>query len=164
MQAVINLWVRALLAKTFLKTLAHQFYLKLTKFTRRSSGPRSFLWKFAAGCEFLSGMSEYNLDVIKRCRACLRSLTAANFSAVLVYGEKDIVDFLRVLSFQSSVELRLLREVYEPERKVGLKAVPVEMAIPGSEKIIVASLVNTQERIRRLIQLGVDKDRIILLD
>lgn len=163
MDAVIYLWVRALLAKTFMKTLAHQIYLKLTKFTRRSSGPKSFFRKCIAGYEFLNDMSEYNRDVIKRCRHCVERLAAENLSAVLVYGEKDIVEFLRDLSLQNSVRMKLLHDRYEPE-KLGREMVPVETGISGGEKIIVASLVNTQERIRRLIQLGVDNDRIILLD
>jgi hypothetical protein len=154
--------VRALLLKTIVKTFARQLYLKLTKITRRSSGPKSFLGKFSAGYEFLRDMSEYNWGVIKRCRRCMKSLSSEGVP-VLVYGEKDIIDVLHDLSFETPVKMRILRERYEADKKFGRETVAVEMGAASREKILVASLINTEERIRRLRELGVDNERIVLL-
>ncbi|HEX9264111.1 MAG TPA: hypothetical protein VF977_07060 [Candidatus Binatia bacterium] len=137
--------------------------MKLTKFTRRSSGPKSFLRKFEAGYAFLKDMSEYNLDNIKRCRRCVKNLTAENVPAVFVYGEKDVMEILYDLSFKTPMKMRILHEHYETDKKFGWEAISLETGASGTEKIIVASLVNTQERTRRLRELGVDNERIILL-
>lgn len=159
-----RVFVRGLLFKGFGKALLRQLYIKLTKFTRRASGAKSLLPKFGAGYQFLKDMSAYNWEVIKRCRHCMKRLTAENVSAVLVYGEKDIVEVLSDLTIEAPVRMRILLERYEADEKCGGEAVSVEVGASSSEKIIVASLVNTQERIKRLRELGVDKERIILLE
>jgi len=155
--------VKLLLLKTFIKTLIWQVYLKLTKFTRSSGGPKSFLRKLVAGYEFLKDMSAYNREVIQRCRRCVKSLTAENVPVVFIYGEKDVVDILCDLSFETPMKMRILHERYETDKKVGWETIPVEKCALSAEKIIVASLINTQERIGRLRDLGVDSDRIISL-
>jgi len=155
--------VGILLCKSLIKTLAWQLYLKLTKFSRRPSGPKSLLRRFATGYKFVRDISDYNLDVIKHCRRCMKSLLAESVPAVLVYGEKDIIAVLHDLSFEAPVKIRILRECYEDDKQFGWETVPVEMSASRSEKIIVASLINTEERIRRLRELGVDNERIVLL-
>jgi hypothetical protein len=153
-----------LLFKIFIKTLAGQLYLKLTKFTRRSSGPKSFLRKFVAGYDFVKDMLAYNWGVIRRCRCCVKKLSAENVPAVLVYGEKDIIEVLSALSFEAPVKMRILRECYEFDKKLGGDLVPVEVSAGSPDKIIVASVVNVEGRTRRLRELGVDAERIVLLD
>jgi hypothetical protein len=163
MRCVRYAYVELLLFRTFIKTLVWQLYLKLTKFTRRANGPKSFLRKFEAGYAFLKAMSEYDLDIIRRCRRCVKNLTAENVPAVFVYGEKDVMEILFDLSFKTPMKMRILHEHYETDKKFGWEAISLETGASSTEKIIVASLVNTQERTRRLRELGVDNERIILL-
>ncbi len=103
------------------------------------------------------------MDNIKRCRRCVKNLTAENVPAVFVYGEKDVMEILYDLSFKTPMKMRILHEHYETDKKFGWEAISLETGASGTEKIIVASLVNTQERTRRLRELGVDNERIILL-
>jgi hypothetical protein len=154
---------RILLFKTFIKTLARQLYLKLTKLTRRSRGPRAFGKKLTAGYDFLREMCYYNRDVIRRSRRCLKQLTADNVHQVFVYGEKDVREVLYHLAFEFPVELRTIHEGYESSVNSQPKTVPLEMTRVGREKVIVASLVNIEERIRRLRELGVNDERIVRL-
>lgn len=163
MRSLTDAYVAVLLFKSFVKNLVWQLYVKLTKFTRRSTGPKSFLRKFAAACQFLKGMSEYNWEVLKRCRSCMEELSSRNVPLVLVYGDKDVTEVLHALSLATHVKMRILREDYEAQETFKWEEVPVEIGIFGNEKIIVASLINIQERIRRLRELGVDCDRLVLL-
>jgi hypothetical protein len=163
MTAMAYVYVSALLAKTFAKTLARQFYLKLTKFTRRSREPKAFAKSLAAGCEFLRDMWRYNWDVIRLSRGCLERLTEEHVQEVFVYGESDVREVLCDLTFAVPMKVKMLRDHYENENSVS-GAVPLEVGAASSDKIIVASVVNVQERIRRLVELGVDHKRLILLD
>jgi hypothetical protein len=163
MGLIQNACVRLLLTKTFIKVLVRQFYIKLTKFTRRANGPRSLMRKLAAGYDFVKDMSTYNWEVIRCCRYCVQSLNAEKISTVLVYGEKDIIEVLHDWCLETSIRMSVLREGYENDKNVGRKTTPIEMAALMKEKIIVASLVNIESRIGRLRGLGVDHDRIMLL-
>jgi hypothetical protein len=164
MRAITYAYVRALLIKTFIKTFARQFYLKLTKLTRRSGGARAFGNKVAAGYDFLRDMSYYNWDVIRRSRRCLKQLAADNVHEVLVYGERDVTEVLYDLTFEIPVRVKALGEDYESRRNLGRSELPIEVDTAGREKIIVASLVNVEERVRRLRELRVDNERIVLLN
>jgi hypothetical protein len=163
MRLILYASVKLLLLKFFVKTLGRQLYLKLTKFTRRSRGPKSLLRKFAASCEFLRDMSRYNWHVIQSCRLCLNRLSAGKVGVVLVYGEKDIIEVLSDLSLERRIKMRLLCEPYELKKRCGWKTIPVELAASRSEQIIVASLIDTKHKMSRLRELGIRDERIILL-
>jgi hypothetical protein len=164
MNAVIHVYVRALLAKTFIKTLTYQFYLKLTKFRRRPRGSRAFGNSLAAGYDFLRDMSYYNWDVIRRSRRCLKQLAAGNVHEVLVYGERDVKEVLYHLTLEIPVRVKALGEDCETCKDLKRNELPIEVNIESREKIIVASLINVDERVRRLRELGVDNERIVLLN
>jgi hypothetical protein len=164
MRAITYAYVRALLIKTFIKTFARQFYLKLTKFRRRSRGPRAFVNKLAAGYDFLISMFYYNWDVIRRSRRCLKQLVADNVHEVFVYGEKDVTEVLYHLAFELPVKVKTIREGFESKANSGPNTFPLEVTRVGREKVIVASLVNIDEIISRLRELGVDNERIVLLN
>lgn len=155
--------VRALLIKTFLKTLARQLYLKLTKFTRRSRGANDFFGKFAAGYEFLKHVSLYNWEVIQRSRLCLKQLAAENVQEVFVYGERDVTEVLSILTFEFPVNLNLLGEHYKISSDLAAHELPIESSANRPEKVVIASLVNSEERALRLREIGVDEKRIIFL-
>jgi hypothetical protein len=152
--------VRVVLFNTFVKTLARQCYLKVTKLTRRSSGPRAYGNRLVAVYDFLRDMSYYNWEVIQRSRRCVKQLAADNVHEVLVYGEKDVTEVLYDLTFEIPVKMKAISN-YETSRYLMCEKLPSE--ITGQEKVIVASLVNIEERIRRLRGSGVTDERIVLL-
>lgn len=156
-------FVSLLLLKTFVKTFARQVYLKLTKFTRRSNGPRRLYYKMAAGREFLSYMFRYNRDVIQRSRRCLGQLAAHNIKEVFLYGEREITEFIHDLTFASPVKVRIIHESCgsrPPFRRAG---VSLEEVIASNEKIVIASVINTEARMMRLRALGIAEKRMVLL-
>ena len=152
------LYARISLTRTFIKTFARQLYLKLTKFTRRSSGPKSFWRKVVSGCGFVRDMSRYNRDVIRRSRLCLVRLANEEVREVWVYGEKDIKEVLYDWTFEIPIKVKMICD-YSDNREDGL-----EVCAASRDKIIIASLVNIEERSRRIRELGVKDDRIIFLN
>ena len=162
MQIWKRAFARALLLKTFGKLLLKQLYLKLTKITRRSRGPRAFLDKLRKGCDFLKDMSRYNWEVIRRSRHCLEKLAEENVQEVSVYGESDVVEILHDLTFELPVKIKTVYENYRRKTDWG-NVLPVDMMSGGREKVIIASLVNIDERLERLSNLGIDRKRIVLL-
>jgi hypothetical protein len=155
--------VRALLIDTFVKTLARQIYLKLTKFTRRSSGANNLFDKFAAAYAFLTHVSLYNWEIIQRSRRCLRQLAAENVREVFVYGERDVAGVLYSLRFEFPVKLNMLGEHYKVHSDLASHELLLESSATRPEKVIIASLVNIEERVMRLRKIGVDERRIIFL-
>jgi hypothetical protein len=156
-------WVRALLTKTFLKTLARQLYLKVTKFTRRSGGANDFFGKFASGYDFLKHVTLYNWEVIRRSRICLEQLAAENVHEVFVYGERDIREMLYNLTFEIPVKVNILGDRYETSNDFASHELLIETSATGPQKVIIASLVNIEERAMRLRAMGVDEGRIVFL-
>ena|ERR1044071_5850931 len=163
MQYLTQIGVELLLVKTFVKTLFWQLYLKMTKFSRRSKGPIPFLKKIYTGYSFISDMFVYNIETIHRCRLCLKNLTAEKVPAVFIYGERPIIEVFRDLSFRNPVIMTILQERGEVTRLWGCESAPVETGASRDEKIIIASIINAEERVKRLQQLNVSSDRIVLL-
>lgn len=163
MRLIRNAWVKLLLVKTFVKVLVRQLHIKLTKFARRSSGPRSLMRKLAAGCHFVKDMSTYNWEVIRCCQRCVKNLNAKEIPVVLVYGEADIIEVLHDWCLETSIRMSVLGEGYENDKIFARKTTPIKMAALMKEKIVVASLFNVESRIDRLREVGVDHDRIVLL-
>src|SRR5262245_23421175 len=101
-------FVRALLFKTFVKMLARQLYLKLTKITRRSGDARNLLNKLVKGYYFVKFMSAYNIYAIRRCRECLKRLVKEDVQEVSIYGERDIAEVLYDLTFEIPVRIKTI--------------------------------------------------------
>jgi hypothetical protein len=155
--------VRALLVRTFVKMLGRQLYLKLTKFNRRSRGTSELLSKFVVGYDFLKHVSVYNWEVVQRSRVCLKHLVAENVQEVFVYGERDVKEVLYNLTFEIPVRLNMLGEHYKSAGDLASHEHRIESSITRPEKVIIASLVNIEERAFRLREMGVDDRRIVLL-
>jgi hypothetical protein len=144
--------------------LARQLYLKLTKFTRRSRGTRDYLSKIIKGYEFVIFMSRYNIDAIRRSRHCLGQLASQNINEVSVYGGmKDLTEVLYDLTFEIPIKITAVYTDYDKKRFLGFDLVPVAELRKSDEKVIIASLVAVKEKIDRLLDLGVARDRIITL-
>jgi hypothetical protein len=155
--------VELLLFKTFIKALAKQLYMKVTKFTRRTAGTKAFASKLAKTYYFVKDMSLYNLEVVRRSRRGLRRLEAEKVQELSIYGETDVVEVLYDLTFEIPVKIRVVYKNYPTTTSWRLRLMPLGTAATGDEKVIVASLVNCEEIVNRLRNAGVEDKRIILL-
>jgi hypothetical protein len=108
-------------------------------------------------------MSRYNLEVIRQSRRCLRRLVTENVQEVFVYGERDIVEVLQSLTYEFPVKLNILGEQYKISSELLAHEHLIETSTTRPEKVIIASLVNIEERAMRLRKIGVDERRIIFL-
>jgi hypothetical protein len=163
MRSVRYAYVVLLLFKTFIKALAKQLYLKVTKFTRRTAGPKAFASKLAKTYYFVKDMSQYNLEVIRRSRRCLKRLAAERVPELSIYGETDVVEVLYDLTFEIPVRIKAVYKNSPIVTSWRLRFIPLGAAANGNEKVIVASLVNCEEIVDRLRNAGVEDKRIILL-
>jgi hypothetical protein len=108
-------------------------------------------------------MSSHNRDVIRRSRCCLKRLAKERVQEAFAYGERDVREVLYDLTFEVPVKVKMICDHYD-NAIAARDAVPLEIGAASGDKIIIASVINTQERIRRLVQLGVDPERFILLN
>jgi hypothetical protein len=156
-------FVRALLFKTFVKMLARQLYLKLTKFTRRSGDVRDLLNKLVKGYYFVKFMSAYNIYAIRRCRECLKRLVKEDVQEVSIYGERDIAEVLYDLTFEIPVRIKTFYADAVKKEFRRFKVVPIEVSARSQEKVIVASLVDIEDKTEHLRKAGVEGRRMVLL-
>lgn len=163
MRSFKSLFVWPLLIKTLLNTLAKQLYIKLTKFTRRSKGSRAFVRKFTKAYHFTKDMARYDLEVIRRSRRCLQRLLAEKVHELSICGEADVIEVLYDLTFEMPVTIKAVYKNYPIGRPSRLRLVPLALAATGSEKVVVASLVNCEAIVDCLRDAGVENERIILL-
>jgi hypothetical protein len=108
-------------------------------------------------------MWQYNWEVIRHSRRCLKQLAADNVHEVFVYGERDVTEVLYDLTFEIPVKLTLIPKYYEPHEQPVKNRILEAMSGTTRKKVLVASLVNIEETVRRLRELSVDDARIVLL-
>ena len=156
--------MRLSLLFTLLKMLAGQVHLKLTKFTRRAREPKDFFYKVLRGCEFFNDVLRYDLEVIRRSRACLRNLAEQGVHEVALYGERPIVEVLCQVAVASPVKVKRVYEEWNHGRHASLyDAAPLEESIKSREPVIVASLVDSERKKARLLNIGIQEERIVVL-
>jgi hypothetical protein len=144
--------------------LARQLHLKLTKFTRRSRGTKGLVSKVAKGFDFVRYMSASNMDAIKRSRNCLEKLAAQQVQEVSLYGAGDIAQVLYDLTFEIPVKINSIYDDFNNKRIATFKVVPVAESAKSHEKVIIASFAAVDDKLERLRKLGIDNDRIVVLN
>ena len=144
--------------------LARQLHLKLTKFTRRSRGTKGLVSKVAKGFDFVRYMSASNMDAIKRSRNCLEKLAAQQVQEVSLYGAGDIAQVLYDLTFEIPMKINSIYDDFDNKRISKFKVVPVAESAKSHEKVIIASFAAVDDKLERLRKLGIDNDRIVVLN
>ena len=144
--------------------LARQLHLKLTKFTRRSRGTKGLVSKVAKGFDFVRYMSASNMDAIKRSRNCLEKLAAQQVQEVSLYGAGDIAQVLYDLTFEIPMKIKSIYDDFDNKRISKFKVVPVAESAKSHEKVIIASFAAVDDKLERLRKLGIDNDRIVVLN
>jgi len=148
---------------TFLKMLARQFHMKMTKFSRQPKSFKDVLGKIYKTYDFLKNMSQYNAYILSRCKICLNELASSNVRDFAIYGAGDIAEILYKLTLDAPVKISAVYDGLECKKFFSFN-VMYEEAIKGyTGKVVVASLVGLEEKIERLRRLGVDRERIIVL-
>ncbi len=152
-----------LLFKTFVKMLIKQFYLKVTKFSRQTRSVKDTRTKIGKIYDFLKNMSQYNIYVIERSRHCLDRLASQRIKEVTVYGADDIAEVLYDLTFDAQIKINAIYDDFKTKKFLGFDILPTEACNGRKEKVIVASLVGIEEKIEKLRKLGIEKERIVVL-
>lgn len=104
-----------------------------------------------------------HLYMIQCARRCLKSIVAEGQKEISFYGTGDVAEILYYVSFDEPVEIRNVYDDWEGNNFHGFKILPIEKCGTGDEKLIVSSLVEVEDRVKRLKTLGVSPERIIVL-
>ena len=68
-----------------------------------------------------------------------------------------------ILIWQRPVKIIAVYDDSGIRRFLGFKVQPVETLNEYTGKIIIGSLVGVEDRIRRLVEIGIDEDRLVIL-
>lgn len=109
-------------------------------------------------------MWEYDREVIRCARRCFKRLAREDVQEVLVFGDRGVREVFYDLTFEIPIKVKMIRDYWEKHEDMLKDSVTLEVGAASRDKIIIASLVNIEERVRRIRELGVENNRIILLD
>ena len=158
----MRLVVQILLFRILVQMLARQLYLKFTKFTRRTREPKDFLRKIVRGYGFFMDMVRYNLEVVRRSRYCLDKLAEQGVREAAIYGERPILEVLCQMASAGPVKIKRI----DPETETRRPTYDVKSAdhITKCDKaVIVASLIDIDRKKERLLKMGVEEERMVVL-
>ena len=118
---------------------------------------------FCSFCKLLLSVWNYDCHLIIRSRKCLDRLYARGTEEIIIFGSGDIARILYILTHPRYLKIRAFTDDSRRKAFFGFKLIPPEELNGSKEKIIIASLVNTNARIKRLKEIGVDEKRIVCL-
>jgi len=151
------------LSKALLKMAAKQFWIKLTKVPRQLKSPRVGLQKAINAYYFLKNVHQHNLYIAQQARLILEDLTEHGTTQVSLYGTGDIAEMLYGLTADMSLKIQAVYDDFGDKVYLGFDVQPVSGCVKNTGKIIIAAMVGIDEKIERLMKLGVDRDRIVTL-
>ncbi|MBI4640506.1 MAG: glycosyltransferase [Candidatus Tectomicrobia bacterium] len=152
-----------LLAKTSMKILMKQAFFKTTQLSRRASSSREMLRKIFNAYRFVKSVLQHNLYVIQQSRQCLKELAEQEIMEVAVYGATDIAEVLYTLTSAYPVKITGVYDDFRSGRFLGFNILPLEGLQSHIGKVIIASLFELEENLSKLQKLGIEKQRILLL-
>ena len=151
------------LSKALFKMAAKQFWIKLTKVPRQLKTPRVALKKAVNAYYFLKNVHQHNLYIAQQARLILEDLTEHGTTQVSLYGTGDIAEMLYGLTADMSLKIQAVYDDFGDKVYLGFDVQPVSGCVKNTGKIIIAAMVGIDEKIERLMKLGVDRDRIVTL-
>lgn len=158
-QPILNLR----LTVTFIKITIRQLHMKVSKFSRRPISFKDILRKVPKAYDFIKNMGQYNNYVLRQCKRCLNELVSQNVRQFAVYGATDALEILYKLTLDTPLRINAIYDNNRREPLFNINVMHVEAIREYNGKIVVASLVGVEEKVERLIKLGVDRERIMLL-
>lgn len=151
------------LAMTFFRMMIKQFHMKATKFSRKPKSVKDIFRKGYKAYDFLKNMSQYNSYVFERCKNCLKELTSQNVKEIALYGTGDVAEILYKLTFDSSIKIEAVFDGFEGKKFFSFNVMPLESIINYHGKVIIAALVGVEDKVEKLIKVGVEDEKIIVL-
>jgi len=158
-----SLLVSLRLFKTLVKMVARQFWIKLTKVPRQLTSPRIILRKIINVYFFLRNACHHNLYVLQQARQVFDELAQQGIRNVSVYGTGEIAEMLYGLTAETSVKIESVYDDFGNKKFLGYDVLPIEAGAKNEEKIIIAAVVGVEEKIARLMTLGIERERIAVL-
>jgi hypothetical protein len=151
------------LSKALFKMAAKQFWIKLTKVPRQLKSPRVALQKAVNAYYFLKNVHQHNLYIARQSRLILEDLTEHGTTEVSLYGTGDIAEMLYSLTIDVPLKIQAVYDDFGDKVFLGFEVQPITGCVKNTGKIIIAAVVGIDEKIERLMKLGVDRERIVTL-
>jgi hypothetical protein len=151
------------LSKALFKMAAKQFWIKLTKVPRQLKSPKVVLQKAVNACYFLKNIHQHNLHIAQQSQLILEDLAKHGATQISLYGTGDIAEMLYGLTADVPLKVQSIYDDFGDEVFMGFDVQPVSECVKNTGKIIIAAMVGIDEKIERLMKLGVERDRIVTL-
>jgi len=151
------------LSKALFRMAAKQLWIKLTKVPRQLKSPRVALQKAVNAYYFLKNVHQHNLYIAQQLRLILEDLTEHGTTQISLYGTGDIAEIVCRLTANVPLKIQFVYDDFGDKVFLGFDVQPVTECVKNTGKIIIAAMVGIDEKIERLMKLGVERDRIVTL-
>jgi len=151
------------LVGTLAKIITRQFWIKLTRVPRQITSPGIFLSKAIGVYFFLRNACHHNVYVMQLAREVFDEIGQEGVRNVSVYGTGEIAEMLVGISAEVPVKIHSIYDDFGNTTFLGFNVLPIEAGAKNEEKIIIAAVVGVDEKIARLTRLGVERERIAVL-
>lgn len=158
-----GLAAKALLARTLVKIIARQLWLKLFKVPREVATAGVALRKAGRANSFLKVLLDYDRRVVEQSRKALDELSARGVRRFSVYGAGGTAEILYALTLACPAKIGAVYDDAGEGRCLGLDVLAPEACARGGEIVVIASLYGIEEKSARLMGLGVARERIVTL-
>jgi hypothetical protein len=163
---------RVMLVPLVISLLARQFLVKRTTARLRvcQPGVTAAAWeqlrKFTVLWGFVQRMLVYNRYLLRVCWVHLCYVATLGQSEVALYGDGDAARILGTLSKSLPVRIRAICPLggLPSRRHRGVETWNEQQLAAYDGLVIVATFVNSAEHVRRLQHLGLDRDRLVVLE
>jgi hypothetical protein len=131
----------------------------------RPSLPRRVLTKLRAARAFFGRMLEYDKHLLRLCWLHLRYVAWSGCREIVLYGEGEAARILTVLAKSLPLKVKAICPIEETERRrlYGTEVWDRSALSAWEGTVLVAAFVNCEERLRELQELGVPRDRIVVM-
>ena len=152
-----------LLFTTLVIFLIREVSIKFTKFRRVIKRPGEVAAKVQRTGEFLSSMWAYNRFAVEQCRQALFCLSEQKITEISVYGANEIAAILYSVSYGFPVRVTAIYDEC-PRWMFGiLPVLPLKDFRNSHGPMLVAAVVGVEEKVKRLSQLGVNVENLVLM-
>ncbi len=152
-----------LLSKALVILFFKEVYIKLTKYRRRLNHPGEVGLKVQKTGAFLSSMWEYNRFAVEHCRQTLLHLSEQKITKVSVYGVNEIAAILYGLSYEFPVQVTTIYDECPRWKPWAPPVLPLNDYQNSPELLIIAAVVGVEEKVKRLSQLGINVENLVLM-
>ncbi len=152
-------------ASSFIKILARQFFAHVSGFMKKPKSFREILKVGHYTYAFLRSRSKNNKYILESCEKILRELALNNIGEFVIYGTGDVAKVMHRLTENSPIKIA---GVYDDGNQNGRKfsgmdIMPLEALKTYDGKIVIAEPDEIKGRIEKLLQIGIERNRIIPL-